>query len=102
MVAVPIAVGLQVPSACAAGSCFPYDGVNRIRFEGFGDWSRLYLSPALRALPNEVFVNKSRRAFFSNEISRSPCADGAARETRAARTHRFGENFRAVDGTLTA
>src|SRR4051794_33147590 len=29
------AVGLQAPSAFAAGSCFSYGGVKRVRFEGF-------------------------------------------------------------------
>lgn len=48
----------QVPSLVAHGSCFPYGGVKRIRFEDFRGRSCPNLSPELRARLNEVSHTK--------------------------------------------
>ena len=46
------------PVAFAHGSCFPYGGVKRIRFEDFRGRACPNLSPELRARLNEVSHTK--------------------------------------------
>jgi hypothetical protein len=50
----PASEGSQVPALGASGSCFPYGGVKRIRFEDFRSGSCFNLSPEPRTRLNEV------------------------------------------------
>ena len=54
------------PVAFAHGSCFPYGGVKRIRFEDFRGRACPNLSPELRARLNEVGIPRMRIGWFFN------------------------------------
>ncbi len=91
-------VGPQAPSLLAMGSCFPYGGVKRIRFEDSRSGSCPILSPAPRTRLNKLTFNRQpARGFIKSNRARSG-PRGCKRETRNGRSIPLGQSPSSSNG----